>query len=64
MSDAIPESYTAVFTEDTAATGAQAVRAGLGDRQRRLQADLVLADFQPLLEEHMLPWVMQVSPKP
>ena len=57
---AIPSSYTAVFT-DTAATGSEVVREGLADRQRRLQADLVLAEFRQLLEDHMLPWVMQVS---
>lgn len=59
ITDAIPESYTSVFTETTSATGAQVVRDGLTDRQRRLQADLILSAFQPALEQHLLPWVMQ-----
>ena len=54
--------YTSVFTEGTAASGALVVRAGLADRQRRLQADLILSAFQPLIQEHLLSWVMQACP--
>ena len=61
--DQLPDDFRAVFTEDAAATGAEAVRAGLADGsgQRGVQADLVLAAFAPLLRDRLLAWTMPVS---
>ena len=62
--DRLPGDFRAVFTEDAAATGAEAVRAGLADGgggQRGVQADLVLAAFPPLLCDRLLAWTLPVS---
>ena len=63
--DRLPGDFRAVFTEDAAATGAEAVRAGVaGDGgaggQRGVQADLVLADFAPLLRDRLAAWTLPV----
>jgi len=62
--DRLPGDFRAVFTEDAAATGAEAVRAGVADGggggQRGVQADLVLADFAPLLRDRLASWTLPV----
>ena len=60
--DRLPGDFRAVFTEDAAATGAETVRAGVaggsGGGQRGVQADLVLADFAPLLRDRLAAWTL------